>query len=106
MLNRPVNCLPADPNNAWVVQGGKKCSVRVGDVPGHPRIRRRFEQYADRACGVVFLVDAVDFLPHKTEIAEQLYEVLLQRCLPAGFCLIRLTFLWYPGKVFKLVQTY
>ena len=43
-------------------------------MPGHPRVRSRFEQYADRACGVVFVVDAVDFLPHKTEVAEQLYE--------------------------------
>ncbi|KAK9842265.1 hypothetical protein WJX81_003543 [Elliptochloris bilobata] len=57
-------------------KSGKKCSVRMVDVPGHPRVRSRFEQYADRACGIIFVVDAVDFLPHKTEIAEQLYEVL------------------------------
>lgn len=56
------------------LQSGKTGSVRVVDVPGHPRVRSRFEQYADRACGVVFVVDAVDFLPHKTEVAEQLYE--------------------------------
>ena len=56
------------------LQSGKAGSVRIVDVPGHPRVRIRFEQYADRACGVVFLVDAVDFLPHKTEVAEQLYE--------------------------------
>ena len=51
-------------------------------MPGHPRVRSRFEQYADRACGVVFVVDAVHFLPHKTEVAEQLYEA----CLTAWGC--------------------
>lgn len=62
---------------ALSLQGGKAASVRVVDVPGHPRVRSRFEQYADRACGVVFVMDAVDFLPHKTEVAEQLYEARL-----------------------------
>ena len=66
------------------LQGGKAASVRVVDVPGHPRVRSRFEQYAERACGVVFVVDAVDFLPHKTEVAEQLYEARLTAWWCAG----------------------
>lgn len=72
---------------AWSLQGGKSASVSVVDVPGHPRVRSRFEQYADRACGVVFVVDAVDFLPHKTEVAEQLYEARLTAwwCVGTGY---------------------
>jgi signal recognition particle receptor subunit beta len=64
-------------------QSGRKRSVRVVDVPGHPRVRSRFEQHADRACGVVFLLDAVDFLPHKTEVAEQLFEARRPRAPPS-----------------------
>lgn len=58
--------------------------MRVVDVPGHPRVRSRFEQHADRACGVVFLVDAVDFLPHKTQVAEQLFEARRPGALPSA----------------------
>lgn len=44
--------------------------VRIVDIPGHPRVRRQFELYADRARGIVFVVDAVDFMPKKTDTAE------------------------------------
>ncbi|KAK9828645.1 hypothetical protein WJX72_001279 [[Myrmecia] bisecta] len=51
-------------------------SVQLVDIPGHPRVRSKFEQYVDRASCIVFLVDSVDFMPQKTDVAEQLYEVL------------------------------
>lgn len=69
-----------EPNEADVTLKSDKAGgarpVRLVDVPGHPRVRGRFEEYVGRARGVVFLVDSVDFLPRKTEVAEQLYEVL------------------------------
>ncbi len=40
------------------------------DVPGHPRVRRGFQAHLPSARGVVFVLDSVDFLPHKTETAE------------------------------------
>lgn len=40
------------------------------DVPGHPRVRGVADRWADRAAGVVFVVDSVDFMPRKTEAAE------------------------------------
>ncbi|EFN54587.1 hypothetical protein CHLNCDRAFT_59704 [Chlorella variabilis] len=52
--------------------------VRLVDIPGHPRVRGQVERYAGGAAGVVFVVDSVDFMPRKTEAAEQLYEVLSQ----------------------------
>ncbi|KAI7841678.1 hypothetical protein COHA_004545 [Chlorella ohadii] len=55
--------------------------VTLVDVPGHPRVRGAMERYADRAAGLVFVVDSVDFMPRKTEAAEQLYEVLSQPAL-------------------------
>ena len=44
--------------------------VTLVDVPGHPRVRGAMQRYADRAAGVVFVVDSVDFMPRKTEAAE------------------------------------
>ncbi len=45
--------------------------VVLVDIPGHPRVRYgQLERYAERAAGVVFLVDSVDFMPRKTEAAE------------------------------------
>ena len=44
--------------------------ITLVDVPGHPRVRGAMERYADRAAGLVFVVDSVDFMPRKTEAAE------------------------------------
>jgi len=44
--------------------------VNLVDIPGHPRVRRNFERFVDSARGIIFVVDAVDFLPNKTETAE------------------------------------
>ena len=70
-----------------VVQGHRTRLVDIVDVPGHPRVRGRFAEHIDSACGLVLVVDSADFLPHKAEIAEQLLEVLnhpamLKRRLP------------------------
>ena len=45
--------------------------ARILDVPGHPRLRSRaFDEHVNAARGIVFLVDAVDFMPKKSEVAE------------------------------------
>ena len=44
--------------------------VQLADIPGHPRVRGQLERYAERAAGVVFVIDSVDFMPRKTETAE------------------------------------
>lgn len=51
-------------------------TVRLIDVPGHPRLRFKVEQFLREAAAVVLLVDAADITPHKTEAAEELFEVL------------------------------
>lgn len=45
-------------------------AVHLVDVPGHPRVRRAFERHLRGVRGVIFVADALDFLPHKTETAE------------------------------------
>eukprot|EP00891_Asterochloris_glomerata_P008781 jgi/Astpho2/8781/e_gw1.00128.108.1_t len=57
-------------------KGRRGRPVQLVDVPGHPKIRGRFRRYADQTRAIVFVVDSVDFMPQKTDIAEQLLEVL------------------------------
>ena len=59
--------------------------VLLVDVPGHPRVRGAAERYAERAAGVVFLVDSVDFMPRKAEAAE---------CAPGPAVAVALLLLW------------
>ena len=49
--------------------------VDLVDVPGHPKVRGKAVQFYSRATKIMFLVDAVDFMAQKTDVAEQLYEV-------------------------------
>lgn len=56
--------------------GPAKRPLFLVDIPGHPRVRGQVDRHAERAAGVVFVIDSVDFMPRKTEAAEQLYEVL------------------------------
>ena len=44
--------------------------MQLVDVPGHPKIRSHFRKYADQTRAIVFVVDSVDFMPQKTDIAE------------------------------------
>lgn len=44
--------------------------MQLVDVPGHPRVRGGFQAHVAAARGIVFVLDSVDFLPHKTETAE------------------------------------
>lgn len=51
--------------------------VRVVDIPGHPRVRGSVDSYLEKgAGGVVFVVDSVEFMPKKTDAAEQLFDLL------------------------------
>ncbi|KAK9097570.1 hypothetical protein Sjap_023067 [Stephania japonica] len=50
--------------------------VRVVDVPGHARLRPKLDDYLPQAGGVVFVVDALDFLPNCRAAAEYLYDIL------------------------------
>lgn len=52
------------------LQDGVSKPIQLVDLPGHPTLRRKFDEYIDKARGIIFLVDGVDFLPNKTETAE------------------------------------
>lgn len=55
---------------------GRVKPVHVIDVPGHSRLRTKLDGYLPQAAGLVFVVDALDFLPNCRSAAEYLYEIL------------------------------
>ncbi|KAI3939212.1 hypothetical protein MKX01_002080 [Papaver californicum] len=57
---------------------GKVNPVRVVDVPGpgHSRIRPKLDEYLPQAAGLIFVIDALDFLLNCRAAAEYLYGIL------------------------------
>ncbi|HEV7736023.1 MAG TPA: ADP-ribosylation factor-like protein [Chlamydiales bacterium] len=45
-------------------------SLRLIDIPGHPRLRDQFTQYLDQAKAVVFVVDASTIARNGAAVAE------------------------------------
>ncbi|TYK15618.1 signal recognition particle receptor subunit beta-like [Cucumis melo var. makuwa] len=50
--------------------------VHLVDVPGHSRLRAKLDDFLPQAAGVVFVVDALDFLPNCRAASEYLYDIL------------------------------
>ncbi|CAA6665536.1 unnamed protein product [Spirodela intermedia] len=71
-----------EPNEDWFIlhseseKKNKIKPVRVVDVPGHPRLRPKLDEFLPQAAGIVFVVDALDFLPNCRAVAEYLYDIL------------------------------
>ncbi|KAL3518436.1 hypothetical protein ACH5RR_021025 [Cinchona calisaya] len=55
---------------------GKIKPVHIIDVPGHYRLRTKLDEFLPQAAGVVFVIDAVEFLPNCRAASEYLYEIL------------------------------
>nr|AAU44447.1 hypothetical protein AT2G18770 [Arabidopsis thaliana] len=55
---------------------GKVKPVHLIDVPGHSRLISKLEEYLPRAAAVVFVVDALEFLPNIRAASEYLYDIL------------------------------
>ncbi|KAJ4970027.1 hypothetical protein NE237_003126 [Protea cynaroides] len=55
---------------------GKIKPVHVVDVPGHSRLRPKLDEYLPQTAGLIFVVDAVEFLPNCRAAAEYLYDIL------------------------------
>ncbi|CAI9089421.1 OLC1v1023993C1 [Oldenlandia corymbosa var. corymbosa] len=58
------------------IKKGKIKPIHVVNVPGHSRLRTKLDDYVPKAAGIVFVVDAVEFLPNCHAAIEYLYEVL------------------------------
>lgn len=44
--------------------------VHIVDVPGHSRLRPKLDEFLPQAAGIVFVVDAVEFLPNVRVASE------------------------------------
>ncbi|KAK4423841.1 hypothetical protein Salat_1967000 [Sesamum alatum] len=55
---------------------GKIKPVHIVDVPGHSRLRPKLDEFLPQAAGIVFVVDAVEFLPNVRAASEYLYDIL------------------------------
>lgn len=55
---------------------GKVKPVHIVDVPGHSRLRPKLDEFLPQAAGIVFVVDAVEFLPNVRAASEYLYDIL------------------------------
>ncbi|VAI74250.1 unnamed protein product [Triticum turgidum subsp. durum] len=84
-----ASCLKSSKSNTIVLSGlsgsgktilfyqkGKVKPVHVVDVPGHARLKPKLDEFLPRAAGVVFVVDAQDFLSSMQAAAEYLYDIL------------------------------
>ncbi|KAJ6684745.1 MULTI-COPPER OXIDASE [Salix purpurea] len=70
---------------------GKIKPVHVVDVPGHSRLRPKLDEFLPQAAGIVFVVDALEFLPNLSAVTEYLYDILtkasvVKRKLPVLIC--------------------
>ncbi|KAJ7975525.1 Signal recognition particle receptor subunit beta [Quillaja saponaria] len=50
--------------------------VHIVDVPGHSRLRPKLDEFLPQAAGIVFVVDALEFLPNCRAASEYLYDIL------------------------------
>ncbi|PSS28501.1 Signal recognition particle receptor subunit beta like [Actinidia chinensis var. chinensis] len=55
---------------------GKIKPVHMVDVPGHSRLRPKLDEFLPQAAGLVFVVDALEFLPNCRAASEYLYDIL------------------------------
>nr|POE97850.1 signal recognition particle receptor subunit beta [Quercus suber] len=55
---------------------GKIRPVHLVDVPGHSRLRPKLDEFLPQAAGIVFVVDALEFLPNCRAASEYLYDIL------------------------------
>lgn len=57
-------------------KNGKLKPIHVVDVPGHSRLRPKLDEFLPHAAGIVFVVDALEFLPNCRAVSEYLYDIL------------------------------
>lgn len=57
-------------------KAGKIKPVHIVDVPGHSRLQPKLDEFLPQAAGIVFVVDAVEFLPNCRAASEYLYDLL------------------------------
>lgn len=70
VLSSKCLCFAQAPAHTSCFQAAKGSTAQLVDVPGHAKVRSRFESYMQDARGVIYVVDSVDFMGQKTAVAE------------------------------------
>lgn len=70
---------------------GKLKPIHLVDVPGHSRLRPKLDEFLPQAAAIVFVVDALEFLPNCRAASEYLYDILtsasvVKRKIPILIC--------------------
>lgn len=60
-------------------------AVHFVDLPGHPRLKHKVDNYIRAAAGIVFVLDATDFLPHTKDIAEWVITLQVNLNVPKNW---------------------
>jgi len=63
-------------NASLIVLPQRKKTLRVVDIPGHPRIRPQYREYFSEAKAVVFVIDASTISRNGAAVAEHLHQIL------------------------------
>jgi signal recognition particle receptor subunit beta len=63
-------------NSSTLALPEQKKTIRVIDIPGHPRIRDQFREYLDDAKAIVFVVDASTISRNGAAVAESVSRAL------------------------------
>ncbi|KAG6398788.1 hypothetical protein SASPL_140258 [Salvia splendens] len=91
---------------------GKVKPVHVVDVPGHSRLKPKLDEFLPLAAGIVFVVDAVEFLPNVRAASEYLYDILtkasvVKRKIPLLLLCNKLfiAFLWAQALIISIART-
>jgi len=61
--------------NSSIVALSEKKTIRVVDIPGHPRIRDQFREHIDDAKAIVFVVDTSTISRNGAAVAEHLHYI-------------------------------
>lgn len=57
-------------NSAFISIPDTRKTIRVIDIPGHPRVRNQFREYLDDAKAIAFVVDANSVSRNGAAVAE------------------------------------
>jgi len=63
-------------NTSFIVLPHKNKTLRVVDIPGHPRIRHQYREHFSEAKAVVFVIDASTISRNGAAVAEHLHQIL------------------------------
>ncbi|KAF7967204.1 hypothetical protein HWV62_35119 [Athelia sp. TMB] len=93
-------------SNSSVVELTPSKTLRIVDVPGHPRVRDQFQEYLSDAKAVAFVVDTSTVSRNGPAVAEHLHHILnALTSLPPSQTLPRLLIVAHKSDLLKTTSS-